>query len=143
MIITGKQLKTYIRNNSVDKHSKISDISEFNNIFAFKDTDEIIIDDTIFEITKRKHTSSQIYTGITDKNGVKIFVGNRVQPYRVNTFGHIPDTKLGNDFIVKHDNYVYGKWIAEDVGKDTYSVTGYHFGRELAVVGLNRGNNHA
>ena len=73
---------------------------------------------------------------VEDWRGIEIFEGDIVQQYRViEGYGEYDtEIKLWEPFEVKRGNYTHGKWIAEDVDGEKYSVVHYVFGRELKVV---------
>ena len=70
------------------------------------------------------------FTGLTDVNGKEIYVGDIVQP--VSSYVRL---KRGNPFEVKKDNYIYGKWMANDVSNKEFRVDGCWFNNEIQTVG--------
>ena len=75
-------------------------------------------------------------TGVYDKHDVEIFEGDVVQQVHAYEYSGLEiETPHLEPFEVKECNYVHGKWIAEEVNGDNYSVVRYVFGRDIKVIG--------
>lgn len=75
-------------------------------------------------------------TGIYDKHGVEIFEGYIIQQVHAYDYDKLEiETDYLEPFEVKKGNYVQGKWIAEKVDRENYSVVRYVFGKDVKVIG--------
>lgn len=75
-------------------------------------------------------------TGIYDKHGVEIFEGHIIQQVHAYDYDKLEiETEYLEPFEVKKGNYVQGKWIAEKVDGENYSVVRYVFGKDVKVIG--------
>lgn len=70
------------------------------------------------------------FTGLTDVNDKDIYEGDIVQP--VSSYVRL---KRGKPFEVKKDNYIYGKWMANDVSSKEFRVDGCWFNNEIQKIG--------
>lgn len=99
----------------------ITDMSSESGNFEVHDTDEMVL---------------ERYTGLKDIYGTKIYENDIVQP--VQAFGAIPDVikpvKIGLAFAVTLGNYIYGKWIASHISKNS-AVKNKYFSDGLVIVG--------
>lgn len=78
------------------------------------------------------------YTGILSKDNVRIYEGQTVQPLRVSEYkGTYICENIGKPFVVKKGNYVYGKWIADNVSEEGFGINCY--GNQLEIVGGKHG----
>ena len=75
-------------------------------------------------------------TGLFDKHGVEIFQGDVVQQVHAYDYATLEiETDFLEPFEVKKGNYVQGKWIAEEIDGENYSVVRYVFGKDVKVIG--------
>ena len=75
-------------------------------------------------------------TGIYDKHGVEIFEGDIVQQVHAYDYATLEiETDFLEPFEVKKGNYVQGKWIAEEIDGENYSVVRYVFGKDVKIIG--------
>ena len=75
-------------------------------------------------------------TGLYDKHGVEIFEGDIIQQVHAYDYSILEiETDYLEPFEVKKGNYVQGKWIAEKVDGENYSVVRYVFGKDVKVIG--------
>ena len=75
-------------------------------------------------------------TGLFDKHGVEIFQGDVVQQVHAYDYATLEiETDFLEPFEVKKGNYVQGKWIAEEIDEENYSVVRYVFGKDVKVIG--------
>ena len=75
-------------------------------------------------------------TGIYDKHGVEMFEGDVIQQVHAYDYSILEiETNFLEPFEVKKGNYVQGKWIAEKVDGENYSVVRYVFGKDVKVIG--------
>ena len=75
-------------------------------------------------------------TGVYDKHGVEIFQGDIIQQVHAYDYSILEiETDYLEPFEVKKGNYVQGKWIAEKVDGENYSVVRYVFGKDVKVIG--------
>lgn len=75
-------------------------------------------------------------TGVYDKHGVEIFEGNIIQQVHAYDYSILEiETDFLEPFEVKKGNYVQGKWIAEEIDGENYSVVRYVFGKDVKVIG--------
>ena len=77
-------------------------------------------------------------TGLFDKHGVEIFQGDVVQQVHAYAYDYATleiETDFLEPFEVKKGNYVQGKWIAEKVDGENYSVVRYVFGKDVKIIG--------
>ena len=75
-------------------------------------------------------------TGVYDKHGVEIFEGDIIQQVHAYDYSILEiETDYLEPFEVKKGNYVQGKWIAEKVDGENYSVVRYVFGKDVKVIG--------
>lgn len=112
-----------------------------------KDTKQIVdVKSIFFENEVAKVTDNEFYqfedvivmqsTGIYDKHGVEIFEGDIVQQVHAYDYATLEiETDFLEPFEVKKGNYVQGKWIAEEVDGENYSVVRYVFGKDVKVIG--------
>ena len=75
-------------------------------------------------------------TGVYDKHGFEIFEGNIIQQVHAYDYSILEiETDFLEPFEVKKGNYVQGKWIAEKVDGENYSVVRYVFGKDVKIIG--------
>lgn len=75
-------------------------------------------------------------TGLHDKNGVEIFEGDIIQQVHAYDYDKLEiETDYLEPFEVKKGNYAQGKWIAEEIDGENYSVVRYVFGKDMKVIG--------
>ena len=75
-------------------------------------------------------------TGVYDKHGFEIFEGNIIQQVHAYDYSILEiETDFLEPFEVKKGNYVQGKWIAEEIDGENYSVVRYVFGKDVKVIG--------
>lgn len=75
-------------------------------------------------------------TGVYDKHGFEIFEGNIIQQVHAYDYSILEiETDFLKPFEVKKGNYVQGKWIAEEIDGENYSVVRYVFGKDVKVIG--------
>lgn len=75
-------------------------------------------------------------TGVYDKHGVEIFEGDIIQQVHAYDYAMLEiETDFLEPFEVKKGNYVQGKWVAEEVDGENYSVVRYVFGKDIKVIG--------
>ncbi len=75
-------------------------------------------------------------TGVYDKHDVEIFEGDIIQQVHAYDYATLEiETDFLEPFEVKKGNYVQGKWIAEEVDGENYSVVRYVFGKDMKVIG--------
>lgn len=75
-------------------------------------------------------------TGIYDKHGVEIFEGYIIQQVHAYDYDKLEiETDFLEPFEVKKGNYVQGKWIAEEIDGENYSVVRYVFGKNVKIIG--------
>ena len=112
-----------------------------------KDTKQIVdVEIVFFELCIVKLTNNEFYefediilmqsTGVYDKHGVEIFEGDIIQQVHAYDYSILEiETDFLEPFEVKKGNYVQGKWIAEEVDGENYSVVRYVFGKDIKVIG--------
>lgn len=112
-----------------------------------KDTNKIVdVENIFFELCIVKLTNDKFYefediilmqsTGVYDKHGVEIFEGDIIQQVHAYDYSILEiETDFLEPFEVKKGNYVQGKWIAEEVDGENYSVVRYVFGKDVKVIG--------
>lgn len=75
-------------------------------------------------------------TGLHDEHGVEIFEGDIIQQVHAYDYSILEiETDYLEPFEVKKGNYVQGKWIAEEIDGENYSVVRYVFGKDVKVIG--------
>lgn len=75
-------------------------------------------------------------TGVYDKHGVEIFEGDIIQQVHAYDYSILEiETDFLEPFEVKKGNYVQGKWVAEEVDGENYSVVMYVFGKDVKIIG--------
>lgn len=112
-----------------------------------KDTNEIVdVENIFFELCVVKLTNNEFYqfediilmqsTGVYDKHGVEMFEGDVIQQVHAYDYSILEiETDFLEPFEVKKGNYVQGKWIAEEIDGENYSVVRYVFGKDVKVIG--------
>lgn len=111
-----------------------------------KDTEQIVDVAMIFFDGVIKTENNDFYlfediilmqsTGVYDKHGVEIFEGNVIQQVHAYDWDKLEiETDYLEPFEVKKGNYVQGKWIAEEIDGENYSVVRYVFGKDVKVIG--------
>lgn len=112
-----------------------------------KETKQIVDVETIhFELGVVKVNGIELYlfediilmqsTGIYDKHNVEIFEGYIIQQVHAYDYDKLEiETDFLEPFEVKKGNYVQGKWIAEEIDGENYSVVRYVFGKDVKVIG--------
>lgn len=75
-------------------------------------------------------------TGLHDKHGVEIFEGDIIQQVHAYDYDKLEiETDYLEPFEVKKGNYTQGKWIAEEIDGENYSVVRYVFGKDVKIIG--------
>ena len=112
-----------------------------------KDTNQIVDVAMIFfdnEVIKTENNDFYLFediilmqsTGLHDEQGFEIFEGNIIQQVHAYDYATLEiETDFLEPFEVKKGNYVQGKWIAEEVDGENYSVVRYVFGKDVKVIG--------
>lgn len=112
-----------------------------------KDTKKIAdVNSIFFENEVAKVTDNEFYqfediilmqsTGVNDKHGVEIFEGDIIQQVHAYDYDKLEiETDYLEPFEVKKGNYAQGKWIAEEIDGENYSVVRYVFGKDVKVIG--------
>lgn len=111
-----------------------------------KDTKEIVDVAMIFFDGVIKTENNDFYqfediilmqsTGIYDKHDIEIFEGYIIQQVHAYDYDKLEiETDYLEPFEVKKGNYVQGKWIAEEIDGENYSVVRYVFGKDVKVIG--------
>ena len=112
-----------------------------------KDTKQIVdIKNIFFEIRVVTTNDNEFHkfediilmqsTGIYDKHGVEIFDGYIIQQVHAYDYDKLEiETDYLEPFEVKKGNYTQGKWIAEEIDGENYSVVRYVFGKDVKVIG--------
>ena len=112
-----------------------------------KDTNQILdVKSIFFELGTVMLSNDKFYefediilmqsTGVYDKHGVEIFEGDVIQQVHAYDYATLEiETDFLEPFEVKKGNYVQGKWIAEEVDEENYSVVRYVFGKDMKIIG--------
>ena len=112
-----------------------------------KDTNQIVdVKSIFFELGIVMLSNDKFYefedvilmqsTGVYDKHGVEIFEGDIIQQVHAYNYSILEiETDFLEPFEVKKGNYVQGKWIAEEIDGENYSVVRYVFGKDVKVIG--------
>ena len=112
-----------------------------------KDTNQIVdVKSIFFELGIVMLSNDKFYefedvilmqsTGVYDKHGVEIFEEDIIQQVHAYNYSILEiETDFLEPFEVKKGNYVQGKWIAEEIDGENYSVVRYVFGKDVKVIG--------